>query len=137
MPRLFSRTSQNFHRVMRGRRYAMEATGCADLPFWHRLWYRNLMWIWSFVKSETRRHYDGARHSITTIYCRTADRILGGSRHEQYILELDRRLFVKQELAKEAKRNVEKKLAKLFEFNLHDAERTNQHFTAPPNKTVH
>jgi hypothetical protein len=121
-----------FADLAKARRDLIDSKVLDDASFLTRLWYRNLFWICSFIKTESGIYVRRPIRFTTALYCKLADRLFGGNRYEQYLVRQQKEYERLQAKIRELKKQQQERAERRFVRETLYHALTNPHFVATP-----
>ncbi len=118
--------------LAKARRDLIATKALDDGPFFSRLWYHHLFWLYSFIKSSTGIYAKRLIRITTEFYCKSADRIFGGTRYEQCLQRQQKECERLQLKIRELKTAQQERAERRFERETTYQALTNPHFVATP-----
>jgi hypothetical protein len=113
--------------LAKARQQLIDSHAFDDDPFLNRLWHHHLRWLCSFVKAAVTTLGKGIGF-VRRRWCRMADRLLGGTREQEYCEKLNRRAEWHREQARQLKKHLQENAERSFNRDVLYQALTNPHF---------
>jgi hypothetical protein len=117
-----------FADLAKARRDLIDSHELDDGPFLTRLWYQHLFWICSFVKTATGIYAKRFGCTVMEFYCKTADRLFGSNRYQQYLAHRQRDCERLKAKVRELKAEQQVREERRFDRRLLEERYNNPHF---------
>ncbi len=121
-----------FADLAKARRDLIESKALDDAPFLTRLWYHHLFWLCSFIKSSTGIYAKRPIRITAELYCKSADRLFGGDRYDEYLVRQQKECERLQTKVRELKKEQQERVERRFDRETLYQALTNPHFVATP-----
>jgi hypothetical protein len=122
-----------FRSTLTLRRALINASAFDNVPFRKRIWLAHLQFIWFMLRPV--RMQAGSTATLLVwraeeLYCRTADRLVGGKRFDQFVERCERRLQKTEKDLQESQKRLEEIADVRFDLRLLQEFLNNPHFVA-------
>ena len=118
--------------LAKARRDLIASKALDDDPFLSQLWYHHLFWICSFLKSSAGMYATPVIRITTELYCKSADRLFGGDRYDEYLVRQQKECERLQTKVRELKKEQQERVERRFDRETLYQALTNPHFVATP-----